>query len=88
MSSATLLTRDETWWMDLSDTADRLATEGAHRVQGLETASKRLRRGQGQRRSRLIERPSSCVSALICGPEGVRPWATCTRCARGHIRRE
>jgi|1185.fasta_scaffold732393_1 hypothetical protein len=35
MSSATLLTRDETWWMDLSDTADRLATEGAHRVQGL-----------------------------------------------------
>ena|SRR5689334_8997552 len=36
-----------------------------------EVTSKRLRRGQGQRRSRLIERLSSCVSALICGPESV-----------------
>ena len=35
MSSATLLTRDETWLTDLSDAADHVAIEGAHRVQGL-----------------------------------------------------
>jgi len=35
MSSATLLTRDETWLTDLSDAAGHVAIEGAHRVQGL-----------------------------------------------------